>query len=105
MGFFRPSCQAKPTINIFSGIISSTVSRSSKMARIRALRNTQVADRPAAASMENSTPAEVGAANRPASNDSFHSWPEPQSSGGASTRTKYTVHSSHGNAAAVAATT
>jgi hypothetical protein len=83
-----PSCQATPIINILRGIMSSTVSRSSKMARIRALRNSHVALRPAAASMENSTPAEVGAAKRPASSVSFQASKELHRSAGSITYTK-----------------
>ena len=84
----RPSCQAMPTISIFRGIIRSTVSRSSNIARMRALRNTQVVPRPAAASMLNSTPAEVGAAKRPASSVSFQASRSAQTSGGSIANTK-----------------
>lgn len=54
-----------------SGIISITVSRSSKMASIRVFLNIHVDASPAAASIENRTPAEVGAANLAASSDSI----------------------------------
>ncbi len=99
-----PSCHASPTISILSGIISKTVSRSSKIARIRALRNSHVAPSPAAASIENNTPAEVGAANRPANSVSFHAVPSDQNSAGSMTKTKYPVTNIHGNVAAVNAT-
>ena len=46
--------------------MSSTVSRSSKIASTRALRKTHVPERPAAASIEKRMPADVGAAKRPA---------------------------------------
>ena len=61
-----------PTMSILSGTIRITVSRSSKMASTRALRNIQVAESPAAASIEKRTPADVGAAKRPARSVSFH---------------------------------
>ena len=74
------------------------------MARIRALRNSQVPPSPAAASIENNMPADVGAAKRPASNVSFQAAKLPQTSGGKSTNTKYSVTKNHGKLAAVKAT-
>ena len=47
------------------------VCRSSKIARTRAFLKSQVAASPAAASIEKSTPADVGAANSPSSSDSL----------------------------------
>jgi hypothetical protein len=58
-------------MSILRGIINNTVSRSLKMARIRALRNNQVALKPVAANMVNSTPTDVGAANRLTNRNSF----------------------------------
>src|SRR5258705_13610012 len=66
----------------FKGTSNRRVSRSSRMAKVRAFLKSQVAVRPAAASMEKRTPTEVGAANLPASRASHHKSRECQSSGG-----------------------
>src|SRR5437773_7179930 len=95
------SCQRAPTISICKGMRRRMVSRSSKMARMRALRNTQVAVKPAAASMEKRTPADVGEAKRLTRRDSVQRWKLSHNCGGAITKTKYTAQKSHGKAAAV----
>lgn len=72
----------KPAISICKGTSKITVSKSSRTANTRALRNSQVAPNPAALSMENNTPADVGAAKRPASRHSSHAaLPPPALSG------------------------
>ena len=58
------------------------------MARMRALRKSQVAPSPAAASMLKSTPADVGAAKRPASSVSLMASKLVQYSGGSITKRK-----------------
>ena len=76
------SCHFMPTSMILSGIMSSTVSRSSKIARMRAFLKTQVVVRPAAASMEKRMPAEVGAENRPIRSACFQASHDDHASGG-----------------------
>src|SRR5512143_2725727 len=95
------SCQRAPTIIIFSGIMSRTVSRSSKIASTLAFRNSQVADSPAAASIENRIPAEVGAANLPASREFDHADQVQCSAAGCMANTNHAAQKIHGNAAAV----
>mmetsp|Transcript_7217 Transcript_7217/g.21493 ORF Transcript_7217/g.21493 Transcript_7217/m.21493 type:complete len:232 (-) Transcript_7217:216-911(-) len=58
------SSHLKPTRNIFKGIISRIVSRSSKMARTRAFLKSHVSLKPAASNMLKRMPALVGAAKR-----------------------------------------
>jgi len=72
---------------------------------MRAFLKTQVIESPAAASIEKSTPADVGAAKRPARSASFHASPDDAAPGGPSTKTKYAAAKIQGKAAAVAATT
>jgi hypothetical protein len=58
------------------------------MARMWAFWKGQVALRPAAASIAKSTPADVGAANRPARSASCHASHVPHTAGGSRMKTK-----------------
>src|SRR5262245_19160126 len=98
------SCHRGPMMSAWSGMSNSSVLRSSKIARMRALPKTQLAPSPAAASMEKSTPAEVGAANNPLRAASSQTLKLPHSDDAVMTKTKYNAHKIHGSEAATAAT-
>jgi hypothetical protein len=93
----NPNSHFIPVMNILTGIIIKIVLRSSRIASTRVLRNTHVADNPAAASIEKSTPTEVVAENLASKKASFHEFISR-------TQIKYPAQKSQGKREAVAAT-